>query len=140
MSCFLCFSENLIRERYFWKGWKVTRSTRKCDSNRDRQTTLSSSLCFPLENTGDVWSARMSELFGFQRRVGSRVKRIPFLCHYVIAAGGGGCNSLLYWRRKRKKIRNSLQLLPSSCETFQYILLFYEDFPCQLFSVELSFK
>ena len=28
------------------------------------------------------------ELFEFQSRVGPRVKRIPFLCHYVITAGG----------------------------------------------------
>lgn len=31
-----------------------------------------------------------AELFGFLGRVGSRVKRILFLCHYVIAAGSGG--------------------------------------------------
>lgn len=37
-------------------------------------------------NTGDVWPLGYAELLGFLRRVGSRVKRILFPRHYVIAA------------------------------------------------------
>jgi len=37
-------------------------------------------------NTGDVWPLDCAELLGFLRRVGSRVKRILFPRHYVIAA------------------------------------------------------
>lgn len=40
-------------------------------------------------NTRDVCSVGTRGLFGFHGRVGSRVKRILFLCHYVITAGGG---------------------------------------------------
>lgn len=37
-------------------------------------------------NTGDVWPRGYAGLLGFLRRVGSRVKRILFSRHYVIAA------------------------------------------------------
>lgn len=40
-------------------------------------------------NTRDVCSVGTRGLYGFHGRVGSRVKRILFLCHYVITAGGG---------------------------------------------------
>lgn len=40
-------------------------------------------------NTRDVCSVGTRGLFGFHGRVGSRVKRILFLCHYVITPGGG---------------------------------------------------
>ena len=41
---------------------------------------------FSARNTGDVWPLSYAGLLGFLRRVGSRVKRILFPRHYVIAA------------------------------------------------------
>lgn len=41
-------------------------------------------------NTEDVWPLGYAKIFGFLRRVGSRVKRILFPRHYVIAARVGG--------------------------------------------------
>lgn len=48
----------------------------------DKQRS-SSGLCFPRRILG-MFGRSYVELFEFQGRVGSRVKRILFLCHYVI--------------------------------------------------------
>lgn len=57
-------------------------------------------------------------LLGFLRRVGSRVKRILFLCHYVIAARVAAGRQTLYRRRGREAESFVFQHASSSSSSF----------------------